>query len=151
MEVIRTPLPRAAASCVPSGDAAEIFDRAVSLLVERLEHQRFAETARPRVSTRSTTRSRHLPAAVRRTVWRRDAGRCAFVGTEGRCHEMTLFEFHHVEPYAAGGVTSAENIELRCRAHNVHEAQLFFGADVVREWRGAGHGSFWNESRADFG
>ncbi len=26
-----------------------------------------------------------------------------------------------------------ENIELRCRAHNLHEARLFFGADVVRE------------------
>jgi hypothetical protein len=28
-----------------------------------------------------------------------------------------------------------ENIELRCRAHNLHEARLFFGADVVRETR----------------
>ena len=65
---------------VPSGDAVAIFDRALTLLVERLEHQRFAETARPHGSTSSVTRSRHIPGAVRRAVWRRDAGRCAFAG-----------------------------------------------------------------------
>jgi hypothetical protein len=118
---------------VPSGDPAEIFDRAVTLLVERLEHQRFAQTARPRGTTTSASHSRHLPAAVRRAVWRRDAGRCAFAGAEGRCLERAFLEFHHLEPYAAGGATSVENLELRCRAHNVYEAQLFFGADVVRE------------------
>ena len=130
---------------VPADDAAAIFDRAVTLLVERLEHQRFAETARPRVSTPSATRSRHIPAAVRRAVWRRDAGRCAFVGTKGRRGETAFLEFHHVEPYASGGVTSVENIELRCRAHNLHEAKLFFGTEVVREVGCAEHGSFWNE------
>ena len=35
---------------VPSGDAAEIFDRAVTLLVAQLERQRFAQTERPRVT-----------------------------------------------------------------------------------------------------
>ena len=53
---------------VPSGDAAEIFDRAITLLVEELERKRFAETSRPRVSAprAQTRRSRHIPAAVRR-------------------------------------------------------------------------------------
>ena len=87
----------------------------------------------PRACTPGAARSRHIPAAVRRDVWRRDAGRCAFVGAEGRCGETAFLEFHHVEPYAAGGEASVENIELRCRAHNLYEARLFFGADVVRE------------------
>jgi len=120
---------------VPSGDAAEIFDRALTLLVERLERQRFAKIERPCASRPIAPGSRHIPAAVRRAVWRRDGGRCAFVGAEGRCGETAFLEFHHVEPYAAGGVASAENIELRCRAHNVFEARLFFGPDVVREQR----------------
>jgi hypothetical protein len=42
-------------------------------------------------------------------------------------------EFHHVVPFAAGGSADASNIQLRCRAHNLYEADLFFGADVVRE------------------
>lgn len=130
---------------IPTNDAAAIFDRAVTLLVERLEHQRFAETARPGVSTAGAARSRHIPAAVRRAVWRRDAGHCAFVGTKGRCGETAFLEFHHVEPYAAGGVTSVENLELRCRAHNLYEARLFFGTELVREVRSAEPGSFRNE------
>ena len=91
---------------------------------------------RPRDLARATPSaecSRHIPAAVRRAVWRRDAGRCAFVGAEGRCAETAFLEFHHVEPYAAGGEATVQNIELRCRAHNAYEARLFFGDDVVRE------------------
>ena len=120
---------------VPSGNAAEIFERALTLLIETLERQRFAETSRPRTSRPAAERSRHVPAAVRREVWRRDGGRCAFVGAEGRCRETAFLEFHHIEPYAVGGAAVVENIELRCRAHNVYEAELFFGTDVVREER----------------
>ncbi|MET0553364.1 MAG: HNH endonuclease, partial [Vicinamibacteria bacterium] len=38
-----------------------------------------------------------------------------------------LLEFHHVDPYALGGPATAENIQLRCRAHNRYEVQLVFG------------------------
>jgi len=31
-----------------------------------------------------------------------------------------------VQPFVAGGAATAANIELRCRAHNVYEASLFF-------------------------
>ena len=70
-------------------------------------------------------------------MWRRDDGRCAFVGRSGRCRETGFLEFHHVEPYAAGGSMTVENIQLRCRAHNQYEARLFFDNEVnfVREDR----------------
>ena len=113
---------------VPTGDAAEILDRALSLLVEHLERQRCAKTSRPRASKPPGPGSRCIPAAVRRHVWQRDGRRCAFVGVEGRCRETAFLEFHHVEPYAAGGAATVHNIELRCRAHNNHEARLYFGA-----------------------
>ena len=73
---------------------------------------------------------------MKREVWRRDDGRCAFVGTRGRCTERGFLEFHHVIPFAAGGVADAINIELRCRAHNIYEAELFFGTEIVRECSG---------------
>jgi hypothetical protein len=64
---------------------------------------------------------------VRRAVWQRDDGRCAFIGRDGRrCDARGFVEFHHVKPFAAGGAASVENIELRCRAHNQHEADLYF-------------------------
>ena len=58
-----------------------------------------------------------------------------FVGTSGRCRETAFLEFHHVEPYAEGGSATVENIQLRCRAHNLYEASLFLGdgADCVRK------------------
>jgi hypothetical protein len=49
-------------------------------------------------------RTRHISKAVRRVVWRRDGGRCAFVSSAGRrCTERTFLEFHHVQPYAMDG------------------------------------------------
>ena len=120
---------------VPTGDAAEILDRALTLLVAHLERQRCAKASRPRATRPSQSRSRHISAAVRRQVWQRDGGRCAFVGAEARCRETAFLEFHHVEPYAVGGEATADNITLRCRAHNTHEARLFFGADSVVDAR----------------
>jgi hypothetical protein len=120
---------------VPNGDPAEIIDRALSLLVERLERDKCASTPQPRPSpnTQGAASSRHIPAAIRRAVWTRDDGRCAFVGSRGRCNERGFLEFHHVVPFAVGGVADARNLELRCHAHNAFEAQLFFGGEVMTE------------------
>jgi len=63
--------------------------------------------------------------------WTRDEGRCAFAGAEGRCPETGFLEFHHVVPFAAGGATTIENLQLRCRSHNAHEAELFFGSPAL--------------------
>jgi hypothetical protein len=38
-----------------------------------------------------------------------------------------------VEPFAAGGRATIENIQLRCRAHNAYEAVLFFDRDMKEE------------------
>jgi hypothetical protein len=118
----------------PSGDLATLLDRAVSLLLADLERRRYAATPAPRASATGTSNGRYIPAAVRREVWQRDQGRCAFVGTIGRCRETAFLEFHHVEPFADGGQATVANIQLRCKAHNLYEASLFFGgADCVRE------------------
>jgi len=116
---------------VPSGDPAVIFDRALELLVAQLEQRKAGATARPRAPRPVKTPSRHIPASVRRTVWQRDVGRCAFNGANGRCTETGFLEYHHVVPFAAGGEASAANLELRCRAHNQHEAEQYFGMSRV--------------------
>lgn len=124
---------------IPDGDPAKIFDRALSALLRDLARQKIAATDRPREGRGAAPGSRHIPAEVKRAVWMRDGGRCAFVGSHGRrCTEQGFLEFHHVAPHAEGGEPTAENIQLRCRAHNVYEAELCFGpreAPVVREVR----------------
>ena len=66
---------------------------------------------------------------------KRDGGQCAFVGKDGRCTERGFLEFHHVTPYATGGPTTVENLQLRCRAHNAYESEQWFGSMWVRERR----------------
>ena len=40
--------------------------------------------------------------------------------------ERGFLEFHHIRPHASGGASVIENLELRCRAHNLHEAEHYF-------------------------
>jgi hypothetical protein len=121
---------------IPDGDPSAVIDRALDLLIAQLEKSKVGRVERPRrapggvppVGAASDRRtSRHIPAAVRRVVWQRDDGQCAFIGRDGRrCDERGFVEFHHVMPFAAGGQASVENIALRCRAHNQYEADLYF-------------------------
>jgi 5-methylcytosine-specific restriction endonuclease McrA len=119
---------------VPNGDPAVVIERALALFVGHLERQKIAATSRPHRSTMrvTTSGSRHLPAAVRREVWSRDGGRCAFVGPQGRCTETGRLEFHHVVPFARGGPATPTNISLRCRAHNGYESEQCFGRSASR-------------------
>jgi hypothetical protein len=124
---------------IPDGDPGAIFDRAIALLLERVEKEKLGATTKPRaprairpgadsqVSSGRLT-SRHTASHVKRSAWRNDGGQCAFVSKDGRrCTERAFLEFHHMRPYALGGPTSTENISLRCRRHNQYEAELVFG------------------------
>jgi hypothetical protein len=131
---------------VPTGDPGEIFDRALTALLKELDRKKFAASDRPRDSVDAASRSepdsksgsRHIPAAVKRTVTARDGARCAFVADDGRrCGATAFLEFHHVVPYARGGLATDGNIQLRCRAHNGFEAELDFGLAERGEFRPA--------------
>jgi hypothetical protein len=73
-------------------------------------------------------RSRRIPAAVRREVWRRDEGRCRFSGESGPCNATRGLEIDHVVPWSKGGRSDlAANLRLLCRAHNQSEAVRLLG------------------------
>ena len=126
---------------VPSGDDAVILDRAFTALLAELARKKFAQApeasrasrveaggAHTSSATVRQTAARTPSAAVKRAVWLRDLGRCAFIGTGGhRCNERRFVEFHHIDPYALGGEASVDGIQLRCRRHNDYEGRLYFG------------------------
>jgi hypothetical protein len=142
----------------------EIHLRAMRLLVADLEKRRFGKTARPRrvadkgqaaplpepgelsepSEPRSTHgRGRHIPAAVRRDVFERDAARCTFVDSTGqRCRESHCLELHHLQAFAQGGGHESSNLTLRCRAHNALAAEEDFGRNLVDQKRMRGHERF---------
>jgi hypothetical protein len=112
---------------IPNGDPARIFARAIEVLVEELVRLKYAANA-PGVSHGHDGESRYIPVEVKRAVFIRDGGRCAFVGAGGRrCGERSFVEFHHVIPWAAGGRSTVDNIQLRCRAHNEYESEMYYG------------------------
>jgi hypothetical protein len=131
---------------IPDGDAGAIFDRAITLLLDKVEKAKRGAAARPRPIRPGTDdlirtplpASRDIPRSVKRGASRRDRDQCGYVAPNGtRCTERTFLEFHHRQPYAQGGPATVENISLRCRRHNQYEAELIFGArtDVEEEQR----------------
>ena len=128
-------------SSVPDGDLARIIDIAVTEKLQRVEAKRFGKTKAPRrdlADTDTTPSSRHIPAAVRRLVYERDGGRCAYRDRYGRrCAKRHDLEFHHKHPFARGGDHSPANLTLMCRAHNTLVAEQDYGEDVMARFRAA--------------
>ena len=127
---------------LPSGNVAEVLERALDALIPLLEKRKFAATDRPRAQRRPTTSPRHVPAQVRRTVWERDGGQCTFVSESGcRCPARTLLEFDHIDEVARGGQATVARMRLRCRAHNQYGAERTFGVEFMRHKREASRGA----------
>ena len=80
-------------------------------------------------------RSRNIPTAVRDKVYKRDGGRCAFVGENGkRCDSTWNLEVDHIVPFAKGGNNSPENLRLLCAKHNRLEAERTYGTDFMEKY-----------------
>jgi hypothetical protein len=112
---------------IPSGDLAAVLRESLKLAKQALEKRHYAQVSEPRPGRR-TKSARHIPAHVRREVWKRDQGRCTFVGESGhRCESRTRLEFDHEMPVARGGEATISNLRLRCRPHNQFEAERTYG------------------------
>jgi hypothetical protein len=85
---------------IPDGDPGAIFDRALTVLLEKVEKRKLGAADKPRPN------------------------RPIRPGTDT---ERTFLEFHHVQPYAKHGPATVANISLRCWRHNQYEAELIFG------------------------
>ena len=113
------------------GDLAVVVERAVDLLLEKLDKQRLGKTSRPRPS-RGQSDTARISRATRRAVFERDGERCTFTDAEGhRCPATTWLELDHVIPRARGGTNELGNLRVRCRAHNALHAEQTFGKEHV--------------------
>jgi hypothetical protein len=117
------------------GDLAVVVERAMDLLLEKLEKQRLGKTSRPRQSPTELSRDGDLASvsrATRRAVFERDGERCTFTDAEGhRCPATTWLELDHVVARACGGTSELGNLRVRCRAHNRLHAEQTFGKEHV--------------------
>ena len=71
-------------------------------------------------SSRARRSRRHIPAAVRRAVWRRDGGTCCYRDplTGVTCGSTHLLQIDHIVPVAQGGSDDIANLRLLCAVHN---------------------------------
>ena len=121
---------------IPNGDPALVVEQALAALLAETKKKRAALAARPRTPRKKGKRTRVIPAHVRRSVFERDNGRCAFVDDDGRrCDSAWQVEFHHCVPFGRDGPHTVANVELRCRAHNQHEAELEYGKKFMAKRR----------------
>ena len=122
---------------IPDGDLGKILARAVGIMLKKVRTQKFGKSSISRTaSPKEGGASRHIPAAIRRAVAKRDAERCAFVSEAGRrCDSREFLEFHHCEPWARSRSHAIEGISLRCRAHNRYEAERDFGVNYMDQFR----------------
>jgi 5-methylcytosine-specific restriction endonuclease McrA len=123
---------------VPSGDLAQILDRALDALLAQQERRKFGATARPRTGKRRAagTDPRYVSREVRRAVHARDGEQCTFVSEEGvRCSERGFLELDHRVPVALGGQPTVDNLRTMCAAHNRYEAERIFGTAFMQSRR----------------
>src|SRR5439155_13166374 len=117
---------------VPPGDVAEVLKRSLRVMARELEKQKFGRCTRPG-KRRGSKNPRYIPSEVKRAVWERDGGQCAFVGTGGkRCDARAPREVDHLDAVGRGGRASVSTVRLVCRAHNQFEAERTYGADFMR-------------------
>ena len=80
------------------------------------------------------SRSRYIPAAVRREVWRRDEGCCSYVDRYSgrRCGSRYRLEIDHIVPFALGGGAEPADLRLLCESHHrLRHAQRHAHAESV--------------------
>jgi Holliday junction resolvasome RuvABC DNA-binding subunit len=120
---------------VPSGNLAELFERALdALLSVELKHRLGA--GKPRRQRQLKRGSRHVPVEIARAVRERDEFQCTFVDAQGRrCAERRFITIEHREPFARGGAATTENLCLLCASHNALRAREEFGAAHIEAKR----------------
>jgi hypothetical protein len=102
------------------------------------ERKKFAPVASPDEPMDGSSDPRFIPAEVKRAVWTRDGGRCAWVSPDGkRCGSTWKLQLGHIRPVALGGTSTVENIRIECLNHNAFEAIRVFGLEHMAAARRA--------------
>jgi 5-methylcytosine-specific restriction endonuclease McrA len=109
----------------------EIFKYALRYVKQRED---LALQEAPRRST-ARTATRHISKAIKQQVWKRDQGRCTYVGSNGkRCDSDYLVQFdHYPVPYARGGPSTVDNLRLLCAKHNRLTAKKEYGNACIEK------------------
>ncbi|HEX9290838.1 MAG TPA: DUF222 domain-containing protein, partial [Anaeromyxobacteraceae bacterium] len=136
---------------IPTGELVAVLREAVHCAMEKHGKRRGAvepsrkvnrKVSQERSATATAFKLRDpIPAEVRREVWKRDGGCCAWIGPDGRrCCSRWKLEVDHIHPAGLGGPSTIENCRLLCAAHNKLHAEQTFGRAHMARFRRANPG-----------
>jgi 5-methylcytosine-specific restriction endonuclease McrA len=123
----------ALAHVFPDGNLADVIEHALDLILAESRRKR-ALVEKPRKASKPLREgsSRHVPAEVARTVWKRSEGQCECTLPDGRrCDATRPLELDHIRPFALGGRATVENLRVACRDCNQLAARRAFGDQLV--------------------
>jgi len=138
---------------VGDGDLAEIVERGLDLLIEKVEKERFAVGRKPKKAIEDCIgTSRNVPDPIRRLVYERDGGRCAFVDGQGRrCPATGGLELDHLDGWARTHQHSPDRMRLLCAGHNQHAADQLYGRPFMDRARATCPGTSGVDQRHESG
>ena len=99
-----------------SGRLDVLFESLIDLALKKYDPHTDARVLSARKV--NGTRSRYIPAGVRREVWRRADGQCQYQNQEHRCSSRYGLQIDHIGEYCNGGSNELKNLQLLCGAHN---------------------------------
>ena len=122
---------------VRKGDLAAVLHEAIRCGIEKHGKRKGAVKPARKVEKAPPPRdAAAVSAELRRQVWERDQGRCAWVSQDGRrCSSRWQVEVDHVDPVARGGKATLDRVRLLCKAHNLLHAEQVYGREPMRKYR----------------
>ncbi len=115
---------------MPGATDAELLEAGLDLLLAQAAKRR-GLVARPQKKLRPSKRD-HIPAHVRREVWKRDGGKCQWpLASGGICGATRDLELDHINPLSLGGTSTADDLRVVCRPHNDLAARQILGEDLM--------------------
>ncbi len=116
----------------PKRELPVMFERALDLLREKLEHQKHGKTGRPRKSR--GVRHGDIAAATKREVDDRDGRQCTYVSPDGRrCTAKAFLQYDHTFARGRGGGGGPDNVAEMCFGHNKLRAEEEYGRQFISD------------------
>jgi hypothetical protein len=124
---------------MPGASAEDVLSAGLDLLLERAEKRR-GLVAKPRPAPpedRAPPGAAHVPAAVKRAVWKHDGGCCQWPTDDGGvCGSRLRVQLDHVFMRVEGGRPVPENLRLLCDLHNRLAARQRLGDRIMDRYCG---------------
>jgi hypothetical protein len=125
---------------VGRGNLVAFIERALDPLITDVKKERFGVGRRPRSNAADAEQrvavTRHVPVAIRREVYERDEGQCAYVSEQGRrCEEKGWLELEHTAGFALTGRHAVGAMKVLCRTHNQLSAEKLYGRTFMEARR----------------